>query len=513
MPGNDQYILSIDIGTQSAKVAIFDDKLNMIGKSERGYQLISPRPGWAEEDPEIWWKATIENIREVLEKTKISPSNIIGIGISGQMHATVPISRDGELLSHGVPLWCDKRSSQQVEDIKKKIDEKELMKITGNIPSPAWWGFHIAWFKENMPHVYDKTFKFLTAGGFIAYKLTGTVSIDWTEASGSFLMNTKTLEWSMEILELLRIDIDKLPPIYKSYDVIGTVTEEAARLTGLKPGTPVVAGAGDFLSAALGIGISKGRGFIMTGTASDVAAYTDEPLYTPLLQNLHHAIPGWITFGIIEGPGLLLRWFRDVIATAEVEKARYMGVSPYQVIDEEANSVKPGSNGLIVYPYPLGERPPGNINSRAVIFGLLLTHDRAHIARAILEGVAYAEREIIELIESFGVKIESIRIANGGARSIVWSKIRADVFGKPVFIPLVSEGTLLGDAILAGIGTGLYKIHNIYSVIDDVVKPREIIEPNEKNHLVYNKYYNIYKKFRKTFWSLFDELANIELKD
>lgn len=505
------YILTIDIGTQNTKVALWDLDLNVVAKAFRENILVTPRPGWAEEDPEIWWSGAVDGIKEVLSRSKVDASKIVGIGVSGQMHATVPISRDGAVLSRGVLLWCDKRSYAQCVKIKQMIDEIKYMEITGNLVSPSWWGPHIAWIKENMPSVYEKTYKFLTSTGFIVYKLTGSTTIDWTEASGSYLMDVRTLEWSNELVNLLGIDYDKLPPIYKSYEVVGTVSNEAAKITGLKPGTPVIAGSGDFLAAALGIGCTQeGRCFIMTGTASDVAAFVNKPIILPTLQNLHHAIDGWITFGIVEGVGALYKWFKDNIAITEDIEARKRGVSVYQVLDEEISSISPGSDGLLVYPFPLGERPPGNVNSRVVLFGLHLGHTRTHIARAILEGIAYAEREILEEIEK-QVKIEVVRLANGGAQSVVWGKIRADVFGKPVFLPEIAEGALLGDAVLVCIGLKLFNINEITSTVDKYVKPRTVLEPDDESHKSYTKFYEIYKKFRKTFWALFDELAAIRL--
>ncbi|MEM3980325.1 MAG: FGGY-family carbohydrate kinase [Ignisphaera sp.] len=299
--------------------------------------------------------------------------------------------------------------------------------------------------------------------------------------------------------------------INKSYEIIGTVNEEAAKITGLKQGIPVIAGSGDFLAAALGVGCTReGRCFIMTGTASDVAVFVNRPIISPTLQNLHHAIDGWITFGIVEGVGALYRWFKDNIAITEDIEAKKRGISVYQVLDEEISSIDPGSGGLLIYPFPLGERPPGNVNSRVVIFGLHLGHTRAHIARAMLEGIAYAEREILEEIER-QVKVEVVRLADGGALSVVWGKIRADIFGKPVFLPQIAEGALLGDAILVGVGLRLFNVNEITAIVDKHVRPKVILEPDINAHENYTKLYNIYKKFRKTFWLLFDELAAIKL--
>jgi len=505
---NEQYLLGIDIGTQGCKSGIFDINGNLISSVYTEYKLVTPRPGWAEQDPDWWWNAVVKNIRSLLKSSNILPDNIVGIGICGQMHATVPISRDGELLSRSVLLWCDKRSAPQCEKIRKKVDEKELIKITGNLVSPSWIGPHIMWVKENTPNIYEKAYKFLTSEGYVIYKLTNKFSIDWSEASGTYLFDIRKKTWSEELAQILGIDLDKLPDIYPSYEVVGEVTEEAAKITGLKPGTPVVAGAGDFMCTLMGAGIvTEGRAADIAGTACIVATYTKEPIITPKLMNLHHAIPGWIPFGITEGGGELLRWFRNNIAIPEVQEAKKRGVSPYQVIDEKAAEVEPGAGGLITYPYPLGERPPGNVNSRVVLFGLLLSHGRAHIARSILEGIAFVHREIADTMEEHGVKIEMFRAIGGGSKSKIWRQIKADVYGKPVALLNVTEGGILGAAVLAGVGIGIFK--DPVKTIDEFVKIVEIAQPNKENHELYNKLYQVYRKFRKTFWSLFDELAEI----
>jgi xylulokinase len=504
-----EYLLGIDIGTQSAKVGIFDIYGNSNVVTTLEYSLKTPYPGWAEEDPEDWWKSVVHCIKESLKVSRISPDKIIVIGVSGQMHATVAVSKEGGLLSHSALLWCDKRSIPQCMKIRKAIDELEYAKITGNIVSTSWVGPHIMWIKDNFPHVYEKTYKFLTSEGYIIYKLTGKFTIDWSEASGTYLFDIRKMKWSEEIAQLLGIDLDKMPEIFKSYEVVGNVTEEAAKITGLKAGIPVVAGAGDFLCAALGVGcIAEGTSFIMTGTASDIAAFVRNPLITSNLLNLHHAIDGWVTYRTLEGVGALIKWFKDEIAIPEAEEARMRAISPYQAIDEKISEVRPGAEGLLVYPFPLGERPPGNANSRVVIFGLTLLHRREHIARAILEGIAFAEKEVLDEIEKHGIKVKIVRLANGGAKSVIWRRIRADIIGKPLAIPSTVDATLLGNIILAGIGVNIYK--DPIKTVNDLVKIIDIVYPDEYKHKIYSKYYQIFRRFRETFWHLFNEIASVE---
>jgi len=500
--------LGIDVGTEGTKVSLFNTDGRVIKDSYEEYELKCPRPGWAEQDPDLWWQTAVKNVKIVIKSSNVSPEDVAGIGICGQMHAPVPIDKKDNLLYRSPSLWCDKRNAPQCERLKKTIDEERLIRITGNAITPAWAGIKILWMKENTPDIYNKTYKFLVPKDYLVYKLTNNPSIDWSEASGAFLFNVDKGEWSEELARELQIDLDKLPDIYPSHKVVGEVTSEAARVTGLRAGTPVVSGGGDFLCTLLGAGIiSEGRAADISGTASIVAFYSKKPLIDRRIMNLHHVIPGWIAFGIVEGG--LLRWFRDEFGYVERQEAAKKGVSAYKIMDSEAEAVPPGAGGLILIPYFIGERTLGSPHARGVLFGLTLAHQRIHVIRAIMEGITYALRQTVEITEELGLKTEAFRLIGGGAVSPLWRQIKADIYGKPTLVLSTYQGGVLGAAILAMAGVGAIK--DASAAIDKTVSVVEVCKPVQKNHEKYNKLYNMYKKLHGSMQSFYDELEELQV--
>jgi len=499
-------LLGIDVGTEGTKVSLFDTDGRVIGDSYEEYELKCLEAGWAEQDPDLWWQTVIKNVRIVTQSSNVSPRDIAGIGICGQMHAPVPIDKNGELLYHSPLLWCDKRNAPQCEKLKKNMDEERLIRITGNAITPAWTGIKILWMKENTPNIYDKTYKFLVPKDYLIYKLTNNPSIDWSEASGTFLFDVDKREWSEELAKEFQIDLDKLPDIYPSHKVVGEVTSEAARVTGLRAGTPVVSGGGDFLCTLLGAGIvSEGRVADISGTASIVAFYSKRPLIDRRIMNLHHVIHGWISFGIVEGG--LLRWFRDEFGYVERHEARKKGISAYKIMDSEAETVAPGAGDLILLPYFIGERTLGSPHARGVLFGLTLAHQRMHVIRAIMEGITYALRQTVEITEELGLKTEAFRLIGGGAVSPLWRRIKADIYGKPTMVLSTYQGGVLGAAILAMVGIGAIK--DASAAINEIVSVVEVCKPVQKNHEKYNKLYDMYKKLHDSMQPFYDELEEL----
>lgn len=496
--------LGIDVGTEGTKVALFDLKGNVVGDSYEGYELICPKPEWVEQDPELWWRVAARNIKKVIASSEIDPKNIHGIGVCGQMHAAIPIDKKGNLLYRSPSLWCDKRASYLCEKLKTEVDEEWLLKASANPITPAWTAPKILWIKENLPEIYEKTYKFLVPKDYLVFKLTGEPSIDWSEASGTLLFDANKEKWSEEIVQQLKIDFDKLPKIYASHEIVGEVTREAAEFTGLYPGTPVVSGGGDFLCTLLGAGVTmRGRAADISGTASLVAFYSEKPIIDKRIMNLHHIIPGWIPFGIMEGG--LLRWFRDEFGHIEKQLAAEKGVSAYKIMDEEAEKVPPGSDGLIVVPYFIGERVIGSPHARGVFFGLTLAHKREHIIRALMEGITYALRQIVEITEELGLKTEAFRLIGGGAVSPLWRQIKADIYGKPTLVLSTYQGGVLGAAVLAMAGTKTIK--NAAETIDEIVTIKEECKPVKRNHERYNALYAIYKELHGMIQPLFEKMA------
>ena len=504
----EQCFLGIDVGTEGTKVALFDVHGRVIRDSYEEYELICPRPGWAEQDPGTWWRAAVRNIKAVLESSKVDSEDVAGIGVCGQMHAPVPIDKDGDLLYRSPSLWCDKRNAPQCERLKAKLDENRLLKVSGNPITPPWTGLKILWMKENVPQIYEKTYKFLVPKDYLVYKLTGMTSIDWSEASGTFLFDVEKENWSEEMAQQLEVDLDKLPDIYASHEVVGEVTPEAANVTGLRAGTPVISGGGDFLCTLLGAGVtSRGRAADISGTASIVAFYSEKPLIDRRIMNLHHVVHGWIAFGIVEGG--LLRWFRDEFGHVERQEAKKKGVSPYKIMDSEAEAILPGAGGLILIPYFIGERTLGSPYARGVLFGLTLAHQRGHVIRTLMEGITFALRQTVEITEELGLKTEAFRLIGGGAVSPLWRRIKADIYGKPALVLSTYQGGVLGAAVLAMMGTNA--IRDASSAIDEIVSVREVCKPIQKNHEKYSKLYNMYKKLHDSMQPFYDELEELRV--
>lgn len=503
-----QLLMGIDIGTQSTRAAILDLDGRLVSGASTAQVMQTPRPGWAEQDPQVWWETTITNIRQAIAQAGVASEEILSIGVSGQMHGTVPVDGQGELLSHGVQLWCDKRSAALVDEFKKQPGASEATRIAGSPPVANWFGFKIKWLQVYQPEVYQKTWKFMLPKDFINFRLTGQVATDHSEASGAFLMDAATGDWSNTLVEQLGLDAAKLPDICPSDQVIGRVTPEAARLTGLAPGTPVVAGGGDMLLMLLAAGITReGCASDVTGTSSIASVFSKAPVVDDRLMNLHHVLPGWIPFGIIDSGGGSLKWFKDNFCRAEIAEAQQGGIGVYDILNELGARVEPGAEGLLYFPYLMGERTLGTPYARGVFFGITPRTDIGAMTRAIMEGVTYELRRTFEIVEAAGHQIEVIFHNGGGAYSDLWSQIKADIYGKKVAVFETSEGGILGASILAGVGVGLYP--DPASGADCCLHVAKEFLPRPEYTERYNYLFNLFKDVHDRLQEPYNCLANI----
>jgi len=497
-------LLGIDIGTESTRAAVFDLKGNLLASSQRGYKTFYPESGQAEQNPLDWWEITLKNLIDMKDYLK----SVIGIGVCGQMHAPVAISKKGELLTRRVQLWCDKRGASYCEQFREKIPDNDTISITGNVIAPSWMGVKINWIKNNQKDIYNRTFKFLTPKDYINFRLTGKIGIDYSEASGTFLMDINTIDWSPEMSKILDVAIDKMPNIYPSSQITGHITREVNSLTGLKEGTPVVTGGGDMLCTLLGGGMVKyGDAFDISGTASIICAIGKKPVINSKIMNLHHVIDGWVTFGILDSGGGSYQWFKNTFCQTEEETMAKAGKSMYDILTEEAKDVSAGANGLLYLPYLMGERVLGDSNSRGVFFGLSQSHTRAHIIRAILEGVIFDLRQTLDIIEKSGIEISEIKTIGGGAKEKVLSQIKADIYKKNVITLDRFEGGVLGAAILAGLGVKIFTGPIEACSIMNITKER--FKPIVKNSLLYDKLYEIFKDLHDSMQSRFRKLNKV----
>jgi len=451
------HLLAIDTGTQSTRVSLVNVEGKEIISVSRDQVMESPKPGWGAQKPSIWWENTVENIKEIRRTDESLLKSIVGIGICGQMHGSVVIDKSGDLVNFPVPLWCDKRESKGLKSLTaSEIDF--LYKNTGNMPLPAWVGFKIQWIKENLPEIYNNCYKFVTPKDFLNYMFTGEIATDPTEASGFYVFDAIKEKWSEELTDLLEIDISKLPPICPSYKKMGILKKDIANLLGLPEGIPVATGAGDFLCHHLACGATiPGRAMDHAGTASALSVVVEKPLFNKKLANLRHITNSWISFGILDSGGGSLRWLRDNTCIDIVEATKGKSKDAYQIMDEIAKEVPPGSDGLFFLPYLQGERTTGSSYSRGVFFGISGFHQRKHLINAVLEGVLLDLKQVIDIFEKTGLKISEVRLIGRGAKSEYWSQMRADIYNSKILIMKSVEGGIMGASILAGCAAGLYK--------------------------------------------------------
>jgi xylulokinase len=371
------------------------------------------------------------------------------------MHSLVALDASGASLTARSALWNDKRCLDQVRALLGRPDVEELCRVAGNRPLPAWAGFKMAWLRANMPEAYDKAASLLVAKDFVNLRLCGQAATDPAEASGSFLCDAATGQWSGPLLAALDVDRAKLPEIADSSAVIGGVRPDVAERTGLPAGTPVVAGSGDMMCQLLGCGILReGQVALVAGTASIVAVAASGATPDPRLMNLRSASGNWVRFGISDAAGKAFRWFADQLCAEVGGASRDIGAA-FDALTATAAAVEPGSAGLLFFPYLLGERTLGSARSRASFVGATLGHDRAHFVRAVLEGITLEDRRALRCLCPEGFR-GPIRCTGGGADSGLWNQIRADVFGHQVQTLELTEGGIAGAAILAGVGAGWY---------------------------------------------------------
>ncbi|MHC4402503.1 MAG: xylulokinase [Planctomycetota bacterium] len=443
-------ILALDVGTQSARAAVVTVDGKILGLEQIQHEVDSPRPGWAQQRPDAWWEETCRAVRQVLAGTGVPAESIAAVASCGQMHGMVGLDDRGAVTTPWVQLWCDKRCQSQCEAIRRQHDEAALARVTANPIVPSWTGPKIRWFLENQPEAYERARWFLVPKDFINYRLTGVAATDPSEASGSYLWDWENDAYSPEMADVVGVDLGRFAPVYPAHDVIGTVTDGAAGETGLAAGTPVVAGGGDFPVSMLGFGIvGEGIACDVTGTSTLFAMHSPKPLVHRAVFNLRHVVDGWIPFKLLDTGGLSVSWCRDLLTSARDDEISF------DAMIDMASKVPPGSEGLIFYPYMLGERRLDNAAARGAYLGITLSHTLGHFARAAMEGVALAMGLDMELFGSLGVKVRRFLCVGGGTRNALWNQIKADVLRVPIEISDEPEAGLKGAAILGAAGAGL----------------------------------------------------------
>lgn len=462
--------IGIDIGTGGARVLAVDATGALIAQATQEYPLYTPRPGWTEQHPTDWWLATAACLRRVT--AQVQAERIKGIGLTGQMHGSVFLDADGQVIRPAL-LWNDQRTQAECDEITATIGREHLIALTGNQALTGFTAPKLLWLRKHEPEAYARLAHLLLPKDYIRFRLTNGCSTDLSDASGTLLLDVAARQWSEPLLEALSISPAILPRLAEGPEITGLITPAAARETGLPAGTPVVAGGGDQAAGAIGVGlVAEGAASLALGTSGVLFAATAQPghlgecippngLPADSIATIHsfcHAVPGmWHVMGVMLSAGGSLRWLRDALYAREAVEARSAGEEPYDRITAEAAQVSPGAEGLLFLPYLTGERVPhADPGARGAFIGLGLQHERAHMARAVLEGIALGLRDNLDLIRGFGLNPAELRITGGGGRSPLWRQILAGALGLPLRRMAVDEGPAFGAAILAATGTHAY---------------------------------------------------------
>lgn len=492
--------LGIDLGTSSVKVLLLDKERGILQTVSKEYPVSYPQPGWAEQNPEDWWNATGAGIRELLQIAKIDAAEVQAVGFSGQMHGLVLLDSRHQVLMPAM-LWCDQRTQEECDELTEKLGPK-LSEYTGNKALTGFTAPKVMWVKKNHPEIFHRIQHILLPKDYIRWRITGDFATDVSDASGTLFFDVAKRQWSAEMLDFLDLPLTVLPACYESCEVTGHVTGQAAAETGLPAGIPVVGGGGDQASGAIGTGIVKAGGIsVALGTSGVVFACQDT--YSVDSENrLHafcHANGKWHVMGVMLSAASCLKWWvRDVCK----------GEAGFDILLEEAAQVPAGSEGLVFLPYLLGERSPhSDPNARGTFIGLTMKHGRGHMTRAILEGVACGLRDLLEITKEQHIPVQEIRVSGGGAKSVLWRQILADVLGFPVCMVNSVEGPALGAAIMAAAGSGAF--NGLEEACTSIVKTVEKTVPILPNVEKYDKVYTIYRQLYGTLCRTFTGLSTI----
>jgi xylulokinase len=495
------YVLGIDVGTGGTRALIIDEQGRVVASATEEHEpFASPQIGWAEQRPEDWWRATGIAVKSALAKAKLSGDAIACVGFSGQMHGAVMLDDKMQVVRPAL-IWCDQRTEKQTRDLADKIGESKLIQLTCNPPLTNFTLTKFLWTRENEPQNWARVRHVMLPKDYVRFRLSGERAIDMADASGTLLLDVTNRRWSREVLDATGIDERILPSLHESPDVCGQVSAEGAAATGLKPGTPVVAGAGDQAAGATGMGIVRPGAVSATiGTSGVVFAATDRPALDPRgrLHTFCHAIPGrWHVMGVTQAAGLSLRWFRDQFGAGAND-----GRDPYERLSDEASKVPAGSEGALWAPYLMGERTPHlDPNARGALVGLSASHTRAHVIRAIMEGVAFSLRDTFTIFDEMRVPVSNVRLGGGGARSALWRQIQADVYGRDIEIVEAEEGAAYGAAILAGVGVKMWP--NVDEACDSVVRVAKRVKPIANNVAAMNQAYTEYRRLYPALHNVF----------
>jgi xylulokinase len=490
-------LLSIDAGTTSVKVALFDAEGQMIASSGQEYDLLTPAEDWVELPADVYWQSTIAGIGEVLARSGAAPEEILAVGVTSQGETIIPVGRDGRPL-HNAIVWLDNRARAEAQQVAASFDLDHFYEITGQPEIiPTWPACRVLWWRKQRPDVFAQAHRYLLVEDYILYRLSGRAVTEGSMCTSTGYYDIRTGTWWEEMLDFIGLKPDQLPVLLRPGDVVGTVTREASRGTGLSTRTTVVTGSMDQMAGTVGAGnIAPGIVTETTGTALVLAATVERPTYDPQkrLPCYSHALPGkYLLLPYCQTAGMAFRWFRDQLGQGQ----------SYDQLTALAAEIPPGSDGLVALPHLTGSTSPHfNPRARGVFYGVTLQHTRAHFVRALLESVAFMLRENVELLRELGVDSEELVSLGGGAQSDLWLQIKADVTGLPLRTLECEESTSLGVAVLAAVAVGLYP--DVKTACQRMVRTGSRVEPDTTHRETYDAAYGTYGQLFESLQELFN---------
>jgi xylulokinase len=504
------YYLGVDIGTSGTKTILIDASGEILAEASATYGLSHPKPLWSEQDPEDWWKAVVTTVKKVVKKAKVQPAAVKAIGLSGQMHGSVFLDKNDKVIRPAL-LWNDQRTAAECAEIEELAGgRKGLIKLVAN---PALTGFtapKILWLRNNEPKNFDRLKRVLLPKDDVRRRMTGEYATDVSDASGMLLLDVAKRDWSKPLLTKLQLDRELFAEVYESEDVTGNLKKDAAKALGLTTDCIVVGGAGDCAANALGTGVvNSGTLSMSLGTSGVMFVHSDKMKVDPTgrLHTFCHAVRDkWHMMGVTLTAAGALNWYVESLAK---ELLKRKNKDPFKVLIDEASKVAPGSEGLFFLPYLAGERTPhADPDARGCFVGLTLKHDRGHMTRSILEGVAYAMRDSLKILHGMKVPVKQIRASGGGAKSEVWRKIQAGVMGQKVVRINAEQGPAFGVALLAATGAGEYK--DVTKACAATIKVVEKTDSTKSAKAFYDKGFPVYQDLYKSLKSNFKQISQLD---
>jgi xylulokinase len=511
-----QYVLAHDLGTTGNKATLYDRDGRLVASAFHAYPTHFDQVGWAEQSPDEWWNAIIVTTRALLQSVAGSRESDVARGVacivfSGQMMGCVPLDKAARPLRRAI-IWADQRAVEQQAWIGERIAPNDVYRITGHRLSASYSLPKMLWLRDHQPDIYRATYKFVHAKDAMVARLTGAFVTEPSDASSMNLYDLEAGTWSTRVIDAVGLDAAQLPTVIRSIDVAGELTTAAAAEVGLIAGTPVVIGGGDGACAAVGAGVvSEGAAYNYVGSSSWIALTTPRPIYDPDEKTFTfgHIVPNmFMPTGTMQAAGASYQWARDQLAPLEVQAALALGISPYELMNLGAEQSPIGANGLFYLPYLLGERSPRwNPRARGAFIGLTIRHTRRDLIRAVLEGITFNLRAILECFTKQGARIDAMRLIGGGARGHFWNRIMADIYGVPIQrMSILEEATSMGAAVAGGVGVGLYADFGIVAQMNQIA---ETIQPDGAARAAYDRLYPIFDAAYTALLPIYDQIASV----